>query len=99
MATKPKDLDLGKGYRYGWHDESVSVNEPKRGLSREVVEDISRGKGEPEWMTRFRLKSYEYFAKRPMPGWGADLNEAVARKHVWEPGRLPGYSDAEMYRR
>jgi len=33
------------------------------------------------------------------PGWGAELNEAVARKHVWEPGRLPGYSDASMYRR
>jgi L-alanine-DL-glutamate epimerase-like enolase superfamily enzyme len=27
------------------------------------------------------------------PGWGADLVEAVARQHVWEPGRLPGYSD------
>jgi L-alanine-DL-glutamate epimerase-like enolase superfamily enzyme len=26
------------------------------------------------------------------PGWGADLNEAVARKHVWEPGRPPGYT-------
>src|SRR5437867_2788349 len=33
------------------------------------------------------------------PGWGADLNEAAARKHVWEPGRLPGYSDPTMYRR
>jgi galactonate dehydratase len=33
------------------------------------------------------------------PGWGADLNEAVARKHPWQPGRLPGYSDPEMYRR
>jgi L-alanine-DL-glutamate epimerase-like enolase superfamily enzyme len=33
------------------------------------------------------------------PGWGADLVEAVAARHVWEPGRLPGYSDAAMYRR
>jgi L-alanine-DL-glutamate epimerase-like enolase superfamily enzyme len=33
------------------------------------------------------------------PGWGADLNEAVARKHVWEPGRLPGYAEPGMYRR
>jgi L-alanine-DL-glutamate epimerase-like enolase superfamily enzyme len=33
------------------------------------------------------------------PGWGADLDEAVARKHVWEPGRLPGYSEPAMYRR
>ena len=32
------------------------------------------------------------------PGWGADLVEAVARKHVWEPRRLPGYSDPSMYR-
>jgi L-alanine-DL-glutamate epimerase-like enolase superfamily enzyme len=33
------------------------------------------------------------------PGWGADLDEAVARQHVWEPGRLPGYSEPAMYRR
>ncbi|HXH84816.1 MAG TPA: mandelate racemase/muconate lactonizing enzyme family protein [Candidatus Tectomicrobia bacterium] len=33
------------------------------------------------------------------PGWGADLVEDVARKHRWEPGRLPGYVDSSMYRR
>jgi galactonate dehydratase len=33
------------------------------------------------------------------PGWGADLDEAVARRHPWEPGRLPGYAGADMYRR
>ncbi|HEV8307084.1 MAG TPA: hypothetical protein VGW35_05405 [Methylomirabilota bacterium] len=33
------------------------------------------------------------------PGWVADLGEAVARQHVWGPGRLPGYSDPTMYRR
>jgi L-alanine-DL-glutamate epimerase-like enolase superfamily enzyme len=33
------------------------------------------------------------------PGWGADLVEAAARKHPWGPGRLPGYSEPEMYRR
>jgi L-alanine-DL-glutamate epimerase-like enolase superfamily enzyme len=26
------------------------------------------------------------------PGWGVDLNEDVARAHVWEKGRGPGYS-------
>jgi galactonate dehydratase len=26
------------------------------------------------------------------PGWGANLNEDVARKHVWERGRPPGYT-------
>jgi len=33
------------------------------------------------------------------PGWGADLDEAVAKKHVWETGRLPGYAEPGMYRR
>jgi len=75
MATKPADLDLGKGYRYGWHDESTSINVPKRGLTREIVEDISHGKGEPEWMTKFRVKAYEHFVRRPMPNWGADLGD------------------------
>src|SRR5882724_5604055 len=27
-----------------------------------------------------------------LPGWGANLNEDVARKHRWEPGRAPGYT-------
>jgi Fe-S cluster assembly protein SufB len=74
MAVKPQDLELGKGYRYGWHDEVSPVNVPKKGLSREIVEEISRLKGEPEWMTRFRLKAYEYFVRRPMPTWGGDLS-------------------------
>ena len=26
------------------------------------------------------------------PGWGANLNEDIARKHVWERGRPPGYT-------
>lgn len=26
------------------------------------------------------------------PGWGADLNEEVAKSHVWERGRPPGYT-------
>src|SRR5256714_789547 len=75
MVTKPADLDLGKGYRYGWHDESTSINVPKRGLTREIVEEISHSKGEPAWMTKFRVKAYEHFLRRPMPNWGADLSD------------------------
>ena len=25
------------------------------------------------------------------PGWGVELDEAVAKKHIWQPGRGPGY--------
>src|SRR6266545_1623418 len=45
-----------------------------RGLSKEVVEAISAHKDEPEWMRKFRLKSLEYFEKRPLPRWGGDMS-------------------------
>jgi len=47
----------------------------KKGLSKEVVEEISRMKGEPQWMLDFRLRSYEIFMKKPMPNWGGSLNQ------------------------
>jgi len=28
-----------------------------------------------------------------LPGWGVNLNEDLARAHVWKPGRGPGYSN------
>lgn len=45
------------------------------GLSREVVEQISADKNEPEWMLQKRLKGLEIFEKKEMPIWGADLSE------------------------
>ncbi|HZA60247.1 MAG TPA: Fe-S cluster assembly protein SufB [Actinomycetota bacterium] len=67
--------DLTQGYRFGWADPAHHVFEPKRGLSPEVVEEISFMKSEPEWMRKFRLKALKYFEKRPMPWWGADLSD------------------------
>src|SRR5260370_5150585 len=32
-------------------------------------------KDEPEWMRAVRLKAIEYFNRRPMPNWGADISE------------------------
>ncbi len=73
MATKAEDLQLGT-YKYGWHDESKPVFEPKRGLSSDVVEEISALKDEPRWMRDLRLKAYRHFERRPMPQWGSDLS-------------------------
>jgi Fe-S cluster assembly protein SufB len=60
--------------KFDFKDEIVYLKETKRGLSRETVEDISRFKGEPDWMLQFRLRAYEHFLKRPMPTWGGDLS-------------------------
>ncbi|MFB7716311.1 Fe-S cluster assembly protein SufB [Nocardia sp. NPDC056100] len=61
-------------YGYGWADKDVAGASAKRGLSEEVVRDISAKKSEPEWMLDFRLKALRIFEKKPMPNWGSDLD-------------------------
>jgi len=61
-------------YKYGFSDPENFVFRSRKGLDREVVENISRMKGEPAWMLEFRLRALEHFQKRPMPIWGADLS-------------------------
>ena len=66
--------DIGQ-YKYGFHDsEENYVFKAEKGLNREVVEQISAMKDEPQWMLEFRLKAYEHFRSRPMPTWGPDLS-------------------------
>lgn len=65
--------DIGD-YRYGFSDPETYVFKSQRGLSREVVENISRMKEEPQWMLDFRLKALEHYRQRPMPNWGADIS-------------------------
>ena len=65
--------DIGD-YKYGFADKDVSIFRSERGLTKEIVEEISGMKDEPEWMLNYRLKSLEMFYKMPMPQWGGDLN-------------------------
>ncbi|MET3683683.1 Fe-S cluster assembly protein SufB [Alkalibacillus flavidus] len=72
MAKKAPEVG---DYKYGFHDKDVSIFRTERGLTENVVREISRQKEEPEWMLEYRLKAYEQFHKKPMPQWGGDLNE------------------------
>ena len=75
MANTDVDLGLDR-YKLGWSDEENYVFKPKKGLSTDIVNEMSWMKGEPNWMRDFRLKSLDRFDKRPMPKWGGDV-EAV----------------------
>jgi len=76
MAVKPQDLMQpgATDYRYGFHDVEDYTFKSGRGLTREMVIQISEMKNEPQWMREFRLKAYEIFIRKPMPTWGADLS-------------------------
>ncbi|HEX2044751.1 MAG TPA: Fe-S cluster assembly protein SufB, partial [Gaiellaceae bacterium] len=78
MAAVPETqvvAEIGKEYRYGFHDPENYFFKSQKGLSPGVVEAISAHKDEPDWMRKFRLKSLEYFRNRPLPQWGGNLNE------------------------
>src|SRR6201994_4081693 len=74
MTTTANDQLEGLGtYKFGWADSDVAGASARRGLSEEVVRDISARKNEPEWMLENRLKGLKYFGRKPMPNWGSDL--------------------------
>jgi Fe-S cluster assembly protein SufB len=71
--TQDEQIEQLSRYKFGWSDSDVAGAAAKRGLSEEVVRDISAKKGEPEWMLALRLKGLRLFDRKPLPTWGADL--------------------------
>ncbi|MBI1377227.1 MAG: Fe-S cluster assembly protein SufB [Frankiales bacterium] len=75
MTTEIHDELEGLGrYDFGWADADVAGANARRGLSEDVVRDISAKKNEPDWMLQTRLKALRLFQKKPMPSWGSDLS-------------------------
>jgi Fe-S cluster assembly protein SufB len=72
-TARPELEGIGR-YEYGWADPDAAGASARRGLSEEVVRDISGKKGEPEWMLKLRLKALRLFDRKPMPSWGSDLS-------------------------
>src|SRR6187397_3379258 len=68
------ELEGLERYKFGWADSDVAGESARRGLSEEVVRDISALKDEPQWMLDLRLKGLKLFRRKPMPAWGADLS-------------------------
>ena len=67
------DLGLDE-YKYDFRTEDAPVFKAEKGLSEELVRQISAHKEEPEWMLEFRLKALEIFYSKPTPEWGGDLS-------------------------
>ncbi len=61
-------------YKFGFHDDIKPVYTSPKGLSEDIVREISRQKDEPSWMLEFRLEALKQFYQKAMPTWGADLS-------------------------
>lgn len=78
MSETKNDEKLLEGigdYQYGFKDPETFVFKSRKGLDKEIVQQISAMKGEPEWMLEFRLQALDHFITRSMPTWGGDLNK------------------------
>ena len=73
MTIARPELDGIGNYEFGWHDKTDAGANAKRGLTEDVVRDISQKKNEPAWMLETRLKALAMFEKKPLPNWGAYL--------------------------
>ena len=74
LIDRPELEGLGT-YEFGWADSDAAGASARRGISPEVVADISALKSEPEWMLQRRQRALQLFERKPMPTWGADLSE------------------------
>ena len=88
-----KDIKVGEDYKYGFKDEDVSIVNTGVGLNEDVVREISRLKGEPEWMLEFRLKALKAFNMLPLPKFGPDLSNLDFNSYTYF--RRPSEKEAQ----
>ena len=69
--------------KYDFKDEDVSVYKTGVGLNAEIVTNISKAKGEPEWMLEYRLKCLKAFNNMPLPKFGPDLSDLDFQSYTY----------------
>ena len=87
----------GQEYKYGFVTD-IETDTIPRGLSEEIVRLISAKKGEPEWMTEYRLKAYEHWKTLTMPSWAhLDIPEIDYQDIIYyaAPRTAPKYSSLD----
>src|SRR3954462_2884118 len=79
IAEQQALLGINADYKekYGFFDPENYLFKAPKGLTRELVAQISEYKSEPQWMRDFRLKALDHFLARPMPTWGSPFLAGV----------------------
>lgn len=70
--TQVADIDRGIFDKKNEFEYSKILD---KGLTEEIVRQISAEKNEPEWMLEYRLKGLELFYELENPTWGPDISE------------------------
>lgn len=68
MYKLETDSKLVQEYKYGFVTE-VETDELSKGLNEDIIRAISAKKGEPDWMTEWRLKAFRRWQTMREPHW------------------------------
>ena len=53
----------------------------QEGLTPEIIDRLSKEKGDPVWMQQFRLQSLQIYNEMPVPDWGPSI-EGLDMDHI-----------------
>ncbi len=80
MKEKTQVEDIDRSI-YDIKDKENDAYRMEDGLTPEIIEKLSKEKGDPEWMREFRLKSLETYNEMPLPNWGPSI-EGLDMDHI-----------------
>jgi Fe-S cluster assembly protein SufB len=69
MTTNTNARDAVGEYKWGFHDDVKPLFIAEKGLNAEMIREMSKMKGEPEWMLEQRLEALEVFRGLKDPSW------------------------------
>lgn len=72
MKTKVDEVDRNI---YNFKNKDDYEFKMKKGLNKDIIEEISRQKNDPDWMRKIRLDALAMYDKLKLPTWGPDLSE------------------------
>ena len=72
MKEKTQVGDINTSlYDFRYEEDEADMFES--GITPQIIKEISAEKGDPEWMTQFRLHSLEVYNQTPMVPWGPSI--------------------------
>ena len=72
MKEKTKVSDIDRNI-YDIKDDEKDAYRIEEGLTKDIVEKLSKEKNDPDWMRDFRLKSLDIYNELKVPDWGPSI--------------------------
>lgn len=80
MKEKSQVADIDRSV-YDIRDKEDDAYRMQEGLTPEIIDRLSKEKGDPVWMQQFRLQSLQIYNEMPIPDWGPSI-EGLDMDHI-----------------